>query len=90
MVNMSPPNTRQAVKKAKAERTSPTLLLEDLEVVKKVAAPFPVIPNLPSGLTIERVSPSRSTPDPKACIVCKQTGDFIVISFFFTSFFGPR
>lgn len=38
-------------------------------------APFPVIPNLPSGLIIERVSPSgSSSPDNKTCVTCKQPG----------------
>ncbi|XP_060530134.1 PHD finger protein 21A-like isoform X2 [Cylas formicarius] len=34
---------------------------------------FP-IPNLPSGLIIERVSPCSNSPDSKSCIICKQPG----------------
>ncbi|XP_072377008.1 PHD finger protein 21A-like isoform X1 [Diabrotica undecimpunctata] len=36
---------------------------------------FPIIPNLPSGLSIERVSPTGSlSPDNKTCVTCKQSG----------------
>ncbi|CAH0561292.1 unnamed protein product [Brassicogethes aeneus] len=41
---------------------------------KPVFAPFPAIPNLPSGLIIERVSPSSSSPEYKTCVKCKQPG----------------
>lgn len=79
MSSISPPNTRQSVKnKNKVERIhSPPSnggINNGVDVAKKTVTPFPTIPNLPSGLTIERVSPSRSTPDSKICIVCKQPG----------------
>lgn len=41
---------------------------------KSIVPPFPSIPNLPSGLIIERISPGSSSPDSKQCIVCKQPG----------------
>lgn len=38
---------------------------------------FPVIPNLPSGLTIERVSPVKPG-DMSKCIECNLPGKFII------------
>lgn len=76
MSSVSPPNTRQSVKnRSKMERMSspPTIAAAD-DISKKIVSPFPTIPNLPSGLTIERVSPSRSTPDSKICVMCRQPG----------------
>lgn len=43
-----------------------------LEQSKKVS-PFPSIPNLPSGLTIERVGPGFEN---KLCIECKLSGKY--------------
>ncbi|XP_048526594.1 PHD finger protein 21A-like [Dendroctonus ponderosae] len=40
----------------------------------KTESSFPAIPNLPSGLIIERISPGRTSPEPKQCIVCKKPG----------------
>ncbi|XP_044254211.1 PHD finger protein 21A-like isoform X1 [Tribolium madens] len=65
--SISPPNTRQAVRK-KNERVSPPPTNGNAKL------PFPQIPNLPSGLTIERVSPSSSSPDSKTCVTCRQPG----------------
>ncbi|CAG9854222.1 unnamed protein product [Phyllotreta striolata] len=83
----SPPHTRQSVKK-KQERTSPlpttSVVLKsprsdqsgnNAALNKLSFGSFPVIPNLPSGLIIERVSPSdSSSSDNKACVMCKQSG----------------
>lgn len=80
MSSISPPNTRQSARnKNKGERISPPPR-NGVEAVKKVLVPFPAIPNLPSGLTIERVSPNRSSPDPKVCIACRQSGKTLAIA----------
>ncbi|XP_063908138.1 PHD finger protein 21A-like isoform X2 [Zophobas morio] len=71
--SISPPNTRQAVRK-KNERVSPPLPNGNSTTTKSAFAPFPPIPNLPSGLTIERVSPTSSSPDSKTCVTCRQPG----------------
>ena len=78
--NISPPNTRQSVRnRNKLERAgspknssrpcSPT------EQVKKLIQPFPSIPNLPSGLTIERIQPAHADLlDTKHCVECRLSG----------------
>nr|XP_023022333.1 PHD finger protein 21A-like isoform X1 [Leptinotarsa decemlineata] len=77
---ISPPHTRQSVKK-RQERNSPPLTgttsTQKSEQIanKAVFSSFPSIPNLPSGLIIERVSPGSSSPDSKTCTVCKQSGN---------------
>ncbi|KAG5886977.1 hypothetical protein JTB14_006619 [Gonioctena quinquepunctata] len=79
--SISPPHTRQSVKK-RQERNSPPLSGTTTAPPQKseqtsnrtVFSTFPSIPNLPSGLIIERVSPGGSSPDSKICIVCKQPG----------------
>lgn len=77
---MSPPNTRQAVKnKMKAEqRTSPPLHRADSRSsspVNKKTVPVGLnIPNLPSGLTIERINGNKQSPDNKVCLVCRTAG----------------
>ncbi|KAL1509873.1 hypothetical protein ABEB36_004544 [Hypothenemus hampei] len=49
--------------------------IESKTDLKPIINPFPSIPNLPSGLIIERISPGSTSPDSKQCIVCKQPGD---------------
>jgi hypothetical protein len=74
--SVSPPNTRQAVRK-KNERVSPPLPATNgnsSASSKSAFVSFPAIPNLPSGLTIERVSPTSSSPDSKTCVTCRQPG----------------
>ncbi|RZB40086.1 PHD domain containing protein, partial [Asbolus verrucosus] len=73
--SVSPPNTRQAVRK-KNERVSPPLVANGNSTgpAKSAFSSFPSIPNLPSGLTIERVSPTSSSPDSKTCVTCRQPG----------------
>lgn len=77
--NFSPPNTRQSVKNKKLERTSPPLKNnsrpDSPEELSKKVSPFPSIPNLPSGLTIERVGPGFES---KVCIECKLSGKIFV------------
>lgn len=75
--NISPPNTRQSVKNKKLETraSSPPLKSNSRpnsppELAKKIS-PFPSIPNLPSGLTIERVGPGFEN---KVCVECKLSG----------------
>ncbi|KAI4462607.1 phd finger protein [Holotrichia oblita] len=83
--NVSPPNTRQAVRnKNKTDRgaISPktnSRPSSPAEPPKKVLAPFPTIPNLPSGLTIERVPPTgrHGTSDSKQCVECRLPGTLI-------------
>ncbi|XP_018565176.1 PHD finger protein 21A-like isoform X2 [Anoplophora glabripennis] len=75
---ISPPHTRQSVRR-KQERISPppsthSGLKSETNVIKPIFNSFPTIPNLPSGLIIERVSPGSSSPDSRACITCKQPG----------------
>lgn len=47
---------------------------ENGTTITTVYPSFPAIPNLPSGLIIERVSPGSPSPDSKTCIKCKQPG----------------
>jgi len=46
--------------------------------VDKKIVNFPSIPNLPSGLTIERINQARSNADNKVCIECRLTGNLNV------------
>ncbi|XP_018326931.1 PHD finger protein 21A [Agrilus planipennis] len=82
VLSLSPPNTRQAVKnRNKLERSLSSPGRGDsppdspIETSKKLPPSFPSIPNLPSGLTIERVNPNRSSPEEKHCIVCRSSGN---------------
>ncbi|KAJ8927110.1 hypothetical protein NQ314_020383 [Rhamnusium bicolor] len=67
---ISPPPTVNPVSKSE--------LPGDSFVNKPLYNSFPTIPNLPSGLIIERVSPGSSSPDSKACVTCKQPGVFSI------------
>ncbi|XP_049825967.1 PHD finger protein 21A isoform X2 [Aethina tumida] len=51
---------------------------ENGTTITTVYPSFPAIPNLPSGLIIERVSPGSPSPDSKTCIKCKQPGALTV------------
>ncbi|KAJ8919286.1 hypothetical protein NQ315_003870 [Exocentrus adspersus] len=75
---ISPPHTRQSVRR-RQERVSPppttnSGIKQEISVNKSIYNTFPTIPNLPSGLIIERVSPGSSSPDSRTCITCKQPG----------------
>ncbi|KAF7267329.1 uncharacterized protein LOC143204862 [Rhynchophorus ferrugineus] len=83
----SPPNTRGRKRQemARSKSKSPPSSQNNLTNEKltngdqsnqknDIKSSFPSIPNLPSGLIIERVSPGRSSPDAKQCIMCKQPG----------------
>ncbi|VEN34912.1 unnamed protein product [Callosobruchus maculatus] len=60
---------------AKQEANAGTASASTTALNKNVLSSFPSIPNLPSGLIIERVSPSESpSPDTKVCNVCKLSG----------------
>ncbi|KAK9870302.1 hypothetical protein WA026_006388 [Henosepilachna vigintioctopunctata] len=77
--SFSPPNTRQAVKK-RNERASPLPISENgnIEHRSSAATSLPSIPHLPSGLTIERVSPS-SSPELSSCTMCKQSNGNLLV-----------
>ncbi|XP_017769612.1 PREDICTED: PHD finger protein 21A isoform X2 [Nicrophorus vespilloides] len=77
LANASPPNTRQSVKN-KARGSSPTFKQSrpSSPVDKKLS-----IPNLPSGLTIERITQARSTADTKTCIECRLGGYLVICEF---------
>lgn len=79
MSNCSPPNTRQSAKnKAKAERPATSPGKDNSRAASPVDPKKLPIPNLPVGLTIERVNPNRASPDSKSCIVCRLTGSLTV------------
>ncbi|XP_030767786.1 PHD finger protein 21A [Sitophilus oryzae] len=85
----SPPNTRgrkrQEMQRSKS-KSPPSSFSNNSVAIERftngnqpsqksdIKSAFPSIPNLPSGLIIERVSPGRSSPDTKQCIMCKQPG----------------
>nr|CAI5862310.1 unnamed protein product [Callosobruchus analis] len=69
------PSSNGASAAAKQEANVGTAAASTTAMNKSVLSSFPSIPNLPSGLIIERVSPSESpSPDTKICNVCKLTG----------------
>ncbi|KAK4886831.1 hypothetical protein RN001_003102 [Aquatica leii] len=75
MSNCSPPNTRQSAKnKAKAERAVTPPSKDNSRPGSPIDPKKLPIPNLPIGLTIERINPNRSSPDIKSCVVCHLTG----------------
>ncbi|KAL3267274.1 hypothetical protein HHI36_011406 [Cryptolaemus montrouzieri] len=78
--SFSPPNTRQAVKKRNERISPPSSLIENVSQEQKtsISLPVPAIPNLPSELTIERVSPT-SSPDLSSCTICKQTSGNLLV-----------
>ncbi|KAF5297342.1 hypothetical protein FQA39_LY12181 [Lamprigera yunnana] len=79
MSNCSPPNTRQSAKnKAKAERAVTPPSKDNSRATSPVDPKKLPIPNLPVGLTIERVNRSRASPDNKTCIVCRLTGSLTI------------
>lgn len=78
----TPPNTRQAMRRKNERVSSPPPLPPSANngTDEDKFTQFPSIPNLPSGLTIERVSPTNSaSPDGKICISCRHPGEIALI-----------
>ncbi|KAF2883171.1 hypothetical protein ILUMI_23007 [Ignelater luminosus] len=80
MSNLSPPNTRQSAKnRAKAERAATPPSKDNSRATSPVDPTRLPIPNLPVGLTIERVNPNRASPDTKVCVVCRLPGGTLTV-----------
>lgn len=76
---ISPPNTRQAVKRRNERISPPTVNTNSDNGTARSKTPtncIPPIPNLPSELTIEKVSPC-SSPESKVCKICKTSGNLV-------------
>lgn len=78
--NASPPHTRQAGRNKKEKTPPKKAPSPPPPLPANILAPLPAIPNLPSGLTIERVTPAKlnSVPNEKICVECRLPGTLLI------------